>query len=157
MPYCPRCGNKVSEDAEYCTKCRTLLKEDVVYRPVRKRDEKDEKGEDDRYGHIIGGLIVIWLGVLLMLINQNLIRAGDFGGFFLMGIGVILVFRGLLAFQETGSIDQGFGFFIGGGILLLIGAGIAFNLRDWWAILLIGIGLVVVIRGINQQRRNPVP
>ena len=157
MPYCPKCGNEVSEDAEYCTKCRTLLKEDVVYRPVRKRDEKDEKGEDDRYGHIIGGLIVIWLGVLLMLINQNLIHAGDFGGFFLMGIGVILVFRGLLAFQETGSIDQGFGFFIGGGILLLIGGGIAFNLRDWWAILLIGIGLVVVIRGINQQRRNPVP
>ncbi|MBD3173101.1 zinc-ribbon domain-containing protein [Candidatus Bathyarchaeota archaeon] len=115
MPYCPRCGNDVSEDAEYCTKCRTLLKEDVVYRSVRKRDEKDEKGEDDRYGHIIGGLIVIWLGVLLMLINQNLIRAADFGGFFLMGIGVILVFRGLLAFQETGSIDQGFGFFIGGG------------------------------------------
>jgi len=154
MPYCPRCGNEVSEDAEYCTKCRTLLKEDVVYSAVRKRNEKDG---DDRYGHIIGGLIVIWLGVLLMLSNQNLIRTGDFGGFFLIGIGLILVFRGLLAFQETGSFDQGFGFLIGGGILLLIGAGIAFNLRDWWAIILIGIGLMIVIRGINQQRRNSIP
>ena len=113
MPYCPKCGNEVDEDAEFCSKCRTPLKEGIVYRRVHRRDEKDEKnekneknekGERDKYGPIVGGLIVTWLGVLLFMDNQNIIRSMDFGGYFLLGIGVILAFRGLLAIQETGSI-----------------------------------------------------
>ncbi len=166
MPYCPRCGNEVSEDADYCTKCRAPLNEDVQYRHVRRRDEKgeknekdekDEKGEGDKYGSIIGGLIVTWLGTLLLLQNQNIIRGSDFGGFFLMGIGVILIFRGLLAMQETGSFDQGFGYMIGGGVLALIGAGITYNLREWWAVIFIGVGLVIVLRGLSERGKNPIP
>ena len=166
MPYCPRCGNEVDEDADYCTKCRAPLKEGVQYRRVRRRnekgeknekDEKDEKGEDDKYGPIIGGLIITWLGTLLLLQNQNIIRGSDFGGFFLMGIGVILIFRGLLAMQETGSFDQGFGYMIGGGVMALIGAGITYNLREWWAFILIGVGLVIVIRGFTERGKNPIP
>jgi len=166
MPYCPRCGTEVNEDADYCTKCRAPLKDNVQYRHVRRRDEKgeknekdekDEKGEDDKYGPIIGGLIITWLGALLLLQNQNIIRGSDFGGFFLMGIGVILIFRGLLAMQETGSFDQGFGYMIGGGVLALIGAGITYNLREWWAVILIGVGLVVVIRGLSERGKNPIP
>ena len=163
MPYCPRCGNEVSEDADYCTKCRAPLKEGVTYHRVRRRDEKhekdekDEKQEDDRYGPIIGGLIVTWLGVLLLLQNQNMISGNDFGGYFLMGIGAILLFRGILAIQETGSFDQGFGYLIGGGIVVLIGAGITYNLREWWAFILIGLGLVIILRGVTERGRNPRP
>ena len=163
MPYCPRCGNEVSEDADYCTKCRAPLKEGVTYHRVRRRDEKhekdekDEKQEDDRYGPIIGGLIVTWLGVLLLLQNQNMISGNDFGGYFLMGIGAILLFRGILAIQETGSFDQGFGYLIGGGIVVLIGAGITYNLREWWAFILIGLGLVIILRGVTERGMNPRP
>jgi hypothetical protein len=163
MPYCPRCGNEVSEDADYCTKCRAPLKEGVQYRRVRRRNEKDEKnekgekGEDDKYGPIVGGLIVIWLGALLLLQNQHIISGSDLGGFFLMGIGVILIFRGLLAMQDTGSFDQSFGYFIGGGILILIGVGITYNLREWWAVILIGLGLLIVLRGLMDRGKNPIP
>jgi hypothetical protein len=137
-----------------------------MYRRVRRRNEKgekneksekDEKGEADRYGPIVGGLIVVWLGTLLLLSNQNIIRSGDFGGYFLMGIGVILMLRGLLAIQETGSLDQGYGYLIGGGVLAVIGIGIIYNLRDWWAIILIGLGLVIVFRGLTERGRNPFP
>ena len=163
MPYCPRCGNEVSEEADYCTKCRAPLKEGVTYRQVSRRDEKDEKdeknekGEDDKYGPIIGGLIITWLGLLLFLQNQHMISGSDFGGYFLMGIGVILLFRGILAIQETGSFDQGFGYLIGGGIVVLIGAGITYNLREWWAFILIGLGLVIILRGVTERGRNPFP
>ena len=163
MPYCPRCGNEVSEEADYCTKCRAPLKEGVTYRRVSRRDEKDEKdeknekGEDDKYGPIIGGLIITWLGLLLFMQNQNMISGSDFGGYFLMGIGVILLFRGILAIQETGSFDQGFGYLIGGGIVVLIGAGITYNLREWWAFILIGLGLVIILRGVTERGRNPFP
>jgi hypothetical protein len=166
MPYCPRCGNDVSEDADYCTRCRAPLKEGVVYRRVYRRDEKDEKNEkdekdekneNDKYGPIIGGLIVTWLGTLLLLSNQNIINSSDFGGYFLMGIGAILLFRGMLAIQESGSFDQAFGYLIGGGVVTIIGVGIAYNLRDWWAIILIGLGLVIILRGATEWGRNPVP
>ena len=163
MPYCPKCGNEVSEEADYCTKCRSPLKEGVTYRRVTRRDEKDEKdeknekGDDDKYGAIIGGLVVTWLGALLFLQNQRMISGSDFGGYFLMGIGVILIFRGLLAVQETGSFDQGFGYLIGGGIVVLIGAGITYNLREWWAFILIGLGLVIILRGVTERGRNPLP
>lgn len=169
MPYCPKCGNEVDEGADFCTKCRTPLKEGVRYRRVSRRDEKDEKGEknekdeknekgeEDRYGPVVGGLIVTWLGALLFLSNQNIIRSSNFGGYFLMGIGVILALRGLLAIQETGSMDQGYGYLIGGGVLAVIGVGIVYDLRDWWAIILVGIGLVMVLRGFTERGKNPIP
>lgn len=166
MPYCPRCGSEVKEDDEYCSNCRAPLKESIAYRPIQRRDEKDEKneksekdekGEEDKYGPILGGLIVILLGTLLLLSNQNIIRGSDFGGYFLAGIGVILLFRGFLAMQETGSFQSGYGFLVGGGILIIIGVGILFNLRDWWAILLIGLGLIIILGAFNERSRNPIP
>jgi hypothetical protein len=165
MPYCPKCGKEVSEEDDFCTNCRTPLKEGVVYRRVHRRDEKSEKDEknekdekhEDKYGSIVGGLILTWLGVLLFMTNQNMINGTDFGGYFLLGIGVILLVRGLLAIQQTGSTDSGIGFLIGGGVVCIIGLGITFNLRDWWAILLIGLGLLIVFRGAMERNRNPVP
>ena len=84
MSYCPSCGNDVKEDDVYCSKCRTNLKNKVTYRKVSKRvDFNWNDPDDDQYGPLIGGGIVIWLGVLLMLQNQGLLSGGDFGGFFI--------------------------------------------------------------------------
>ena len=162
MPYCPNCGNEVSEDADYCTKCRAPLKEGVTYRRVSRRNEKNEKNEkqDDKYGPLVGGLIVTWLGLLLFLQNKNIVTGFDFGGYFLMGLGVIILFRGVLVIRDTGSFDQGFWYLIGGGVAVLIGAGagISYNVsRGWWAFILMGLGLVIVLRGITERKRNPIP
>jgi len=153
MSYCPKCGNEVKEDDEYCSKCRTNLKSNVSYRKVNRRTNFEWKNHDeDQYGALIGGGVVIWLGALLLLQNQGLLGGGDFGGLFLLGIGVILVLRGVIAYQQTGGYDEGFGYLAGGGILMLIGAGIAYNIRDWWAFLLIGLGLIIVGRGLTDRK-----
>jgi hypothetical protein len=148
MQYCPKCGKEANDEDEYCTKCRTPLKDDIEYRRVRRRDADwwDSNDEDEKYGALIGGGIIIWLGTLLLLQNQGILR-GDFGGYFLMGIGVILALRGVIALQAEGQSDTATGFLVGGGIMLLIGAGITYNIQDWWAFLLIGLGLLVVYRG----------
>ena len=160
MAYCPKCGKEVSDEDDYCTQCRSPLKNQVAYRRVRHRNEKGEKNEkheeEDEYGALIGGGILVWLGVLLLLQNQGLLR-GNFGGYFLMGIGVILGLRGLLASQAPGQGDTSTGFFIGGGVVLLIGAGITYNIQDWWAFLLIGFGLLIIYRGTKERKRNPLP
>ena len=166
MAYCPKCGKEVSEEDDYCTQCRSPLKNQVAYRRVRSRNEKDEKGEkneknekdneEDEYGALIGGGVLVWLGTLLLLQNQGILQ-GNFGGYFLMGIGVILGLRGLLASQSTGQSDTAYGFFIGGGVLLLIGAGITYKIQDWWAFILIGFGLLIIYRGVSERGKNPVP
>ena len=153
MSYCPKCGNEVKEDHEYCSKCRTNLKSNISYRKVNRRTNFEWKDHnEDQYGALIGGGVVIWLGALLLLQNQGLLGGGDFGGLFLLGIGVILVLRGFIAYQQTGGYDEGFGYLAGGGILMLIGAGIAYNIRDWWAFLLIGLGLLIVGRGLTNRK-----
>ena len=153
MSYCPACGNEVKEDDEYCSNCRTNLKSNVSYRKVNRRVNFEWNDPDeDQYGPLIGGGIVIWLGVLLLLQNQGLLRGADFGGFFMMGIGVILILRGFIAYQKTGEYDEGFGYLAGGGIMLLIGAGLTYNIRDWWAFLVIGIGLLIVSRGLSNRK-----
>ncbi len=153
MSYCPKCGNEVKEDDEYCSKCRTNLKSNVSYHKVNRRINFEWKDHDeDQYGALIGGGVVIWLGALLLLQNQGLLGGGDFGGLLLLGIGVILVLRGFIAYQQTGGDDEGFGYLAGGGILMLIGAGIAYNIRDWWAFLLIGLGLLIVGRGLTNRK-----
>jgi len=153
MSYCPKCGNEVKEDDEYCSKCRTNLKSNVSYRKVNRRINFEWKDHDeDQYGALIGGGVVIWLGALLLLQNQGLLGGGDFGGLFLLGTGVILVLRGFIAYQQTGGYDESFGYLAGGGILMLIGAGLAYNIRDWWAFLLIGLGLLIVGRGLTNRK-----
>ena len=160
MPFCPKCGEEVSEDDEYCPKCNYSLKRRTV-RPVRRRNEKDEKdekrGREDEKAAIMGGLVVVWLGLSLLLQNAGLLGWADFGGVFLLGLGLIIVFRGLWAYSQSGVFEQGFGYIVGGGFVTLIGAGIAFDLDEWWPVLLIALGLVVVVRALMARSENPLP
>ena len=156
MPYCPSCGKEVSEDDEFCSKCRAPLNEPRL-RPVRRRDEKDEKREDDQAGALVGGLVVVWLGVSFALRNLGYYPWADMGGVFLLGLGVILILRGLWAYSKTGVLDQGFGYVIGGGFVALLGAGIVYNIRDLWPFFIIGLGAVLVLRALMVRDRNPKP
>jgi hypothetical protein len=160
MPFCPKCGEEVSEDDEYCPKCNYSLKRRTV-RPVRRRNEKDEKdekrGREDEKAAIMGGLVVVWLGLSLLLQNAGLLGWADFGGVFLLGLGLIIVLRGLWAYSQSGVFEQGFGYIVGGGFVTLIGAGVSFELDEWWPILLIALGLVVVVRALMARSENPLP
>jgi hypothetical protein len=120
---------------------------------VHKKTELDWKDpEEDQIGLLVGGGIVIWVGVLLMLLNQGFLRGVDFGGFFMMGIGVILVLGGVLGYLKTGGYSLGFGFMVGGGIMILIGASLRNNFHDWWAFLLIGLGVIIILGSSDRVR-----
>ena len=160
MPFCPKCGEEISEDDEYCPKCKYPLKRRPI-RPIRRRNEKDEKDEkregEDEKAAVMGGLVVVWLGLSLLLQNTGLLGWADFGGVFLLGLGLIIVFRGLWAYSQSGVFEQGFGYIVGGGFVTLIGAGVSFELDEWWPILLIALGLVVVVRALMARSENPLP
>src|SRR4030042_2039909 len=113
MPYCPKCGKEVKDDSVFCPYCGENLKpqEKVVYRQARdekseknEKDEKDERGEKAEknekseknegsggmWSAVMGGLIVLWLGVVFLL-RQYGIAPNQWWNLFMIGIGVIII------------------------------------------------------------------
>jgi hypothetical protein len=109
-----------------------------------------EEPEENRYS-LIGGGIVTWVGVMLVLLSKEILVGTYFAGVLLMGIGVILVVSGVLVYQKHGGSSKSLGLMVGGGMTLIVGVGLTFNLRDWWAYLIIGLGLVITSRGLSAR------
>jgi uncharacterized membrane protein YvbJ len=83
MSYCPKCGNKITEDMIFCPKCGAPLKVEqtttqppppVTYKHEKeekrekgeKGTEKGEKREKHEYafiGPLIGGIIILFIGL----------------------------------------------------------------------------------------------
>jgi hypothetical protein len=163
MPFCPNCGKEVSDADEYCSHCRQPLNKNVSVRRIRQKDEKqekdekEEKHEDQTAGAIMGGLIIIWLGLTFFFQNYGYYTWFNFGGFFLLGLGVILILRGVWVYIQSNIFDQASGYLIGGVLITLIGANNLWQIENWWAFFLIIIGLTIIIRTITERSRNPRP
>ncbi|MDD1763770.1 MAG: zinc ribbon domain-containing protein [Methanobacteriaceae archaeon] len=76
MVYCHNCGTKNEDDAEFCSKCGTVLKENVE----RGHREKHRKRQRDEcfglpHGNIIGPLII---GSILILAGLSAIYGFEF-------------------------------------------------------------------------------
>ncbi len=131
-----------------------------------KQREKDEKNRSDPLSTAVWGAIIIWAGLVLLLDNMGLLSSLGLGGTELPGLlplrlqawGLIFTGAGVIVFVEVairllvpayrrhvyGSVILGF-------VFLGIGLG---NLVNWgviWALALIGIGLLVLLRGIGWR------
>jgi hypothetical protein len=170
MPYCPKCGKEVSDDAKYCPYCREPLKSsNIFYRRAESRDEKnekderdeksekDEKHEDNVSSSIMGGLVLLWLGISFLLREYGYIRDASWWSYFLLGLGVILFLRGILSYSKTSSWRSAQGYLIGGIIVSLIGVSDIINLRNWWGLILIIFALYIILTGLGLRDKNPKP
>jgi len=115
MSYCPKCGNKITEDMTFCPKCGAPLKAEqapteakpVVYRrdeksekdegrhEKREKAEKSEKHEKRGYGFLgplVGGLVLLVLGSALFLEIMGYTDRRFIWAFFFVIIGVIIIF-----------------------------------------------------------------
>jgi hypothetical protein len=124
MVYCPKCGNKVLDDVNFCNNCGASLRAgppppavqprvSYEYRRDEKREkqekgekrEKDEKSEKHEggpfsiIGPAIGGLFLIFLGVIFLYPNQ-LNRTYTWAAFF-MAIGVAVIIVALYGFLRA--------------------------------------------------------
>jgi len=117
MSYCPKCGAKVDEDMAFCPKCGAPLKVEQPpaeakpapaprrYEKAEKREkgekrektEKHEKREFSFMGPLIGGLILIFLGLMSYLQITHFIGREIAGALFLILIGIIIIVVGLVA------------------------------------------------------------
>jgi cation transport ATPase len=179
MPYCSKCGKEVKDDAVFCPFCgESLKKERIVYMQARdekderneknEKDEKNEKGEKNEksekneasggmWSGVMGGLILLWLGVSFLLRQYNYVSSTNWWNFFLIGLGIIIILRGVVMYIEISNWRASSGFLIGGGVVTLIGAGSYLGLSNWWALLLILVGGWVIISALTNKGKHPRP
>ncbi len=120
MSYCSKCGTKVREEMAFCPKCGAALKverptTEAVSAPgpygaekaeKREKREKEEKGEKrekeektEKYekrefgviGPLIGGLILIFVGLMFYLQITGFLGRQIASALFLIIVGVIII------------------------------------------------------------------
>jgi len=118
MSYCPKCGTRVREEMSFCPKCGAALKAEKApaeaapqppYRPEkaekhekrekeekeererREKTEKYEKREFEFIGWLIGGLVLLFLGLMFYLSVTVSLRWEVAGAFFIVIIGIIII------------------------------------------------------------------
>jgi len=92
MVYCPKCGTKNEDTAEFCANCGASLKTGTV---ASRRYER-RKAEQECFGLPNGGLIAaVVIGVIIIIWGVSMLSGYDFGGHFwymvLIIIGVLMV------------------------------------------------------------------
>jgi len=95
---------------------------------------------------LTGGLVLILLGALFLLVQAD--RFGltwaNWWTYFLVGLGAILILTGLFGFRDRPG-ESLRGRFIGGLVLIIVGAVNILGVTTWWPAILVVIGLALVI------------
>jgi len=184
MPYCQKCGADLPSNAAFCAKCGAPVGVATTtspstpptyqygygYEKHEKREkrekqtqqsEKYEKREKsgDRSGPIIGGGILILLGLIYYatITTPPLIIPADFWAYFFLGLGILLIIQSVYRFATMHHRAAGMGSLWGGVILAAIGAAGIVGSGNFWPIILIAIGVMVIVAGIASRSRAPRP
>lgn len=126
-----------------------------------KHHEKEEKGRGDQLNAAVWGLIIIWAGLVFLADNMGVfssLRGGVPGTFLFrfeawslifLGAGVILLLEAVVRVLMPAYRRAVTGTVILGIVFIAIGLG---NLISWnvvWPLLLIGIGALILLRGLR--------
>ena len=177
--FCSRCGAQIPPGAGFCPSCGLAVSagsqgqaaaapgtpfgysggryEKQEKNEKQEKREKNEKGTGgERTGAITGGLILIWLGVIFFLQENNYISSGNWWAYLLMGIGAILILQGVLTYAM--SRRSFIGSFIGGAVILIIGLAFVQGINaDLWPLFLVAIGVAILLSTVAGRQRRPAP
>lgn len=153
---------------------KKIDEKEMEKREEKEEKERDEKNWDEKYardplGTIVWALIFIWAGLVLLAANFGLIdrlltwtphmpmmgwmgRIAGAWPLILLGAGVIVLIEVAIRLLVPAYRRPVFGslFFA----ILLIGAGLG-DLVNWnilWALLLIGLGVSIILRGARKTK-----
>jgi hypothetical protein len=94
---------------------------------------------------LIPGLILVLLGSLLFLANRGTLDWGSWWQYFLVGLGIIFILDGIIHYFSSERGWANWGKFIPGVVLLLVGLAFIFSFTEWWPMILVGIGIMLLL------------
>lgn len=119
---------------------------------MKHENEHSEKWPQDSTGRIFLGIIIIWLGISFLLKTYHVIYSGDWWIYFIIGLGAILIAESIVRIFRSGNQQANTGKLIGGCVLIAIGLAGLFDIEDWWPLILVVVGIVVLVGGIKKNK-----
>ena len=128
-----------------------------------KHDEKDEKNEKDKekgegkwrndpLGGVFAGVILIVVACSYLF--RSYFPQGEWFMWALAGIGAVLILDALAHSLKPEWKRPIFGKVIGGVVLIAIGMGMIYEFVDFWAIFLLGLGVIMLIYYVMKSYRE---
>lgn len=100
---------------------------------------------------IFGGLIILAIGLSLFLATNNFIARDKWWAFLLILLGVVFVFDAILRNLKLKEHLIG-GRFITGILLFFLGLAFVFTLKNWWPLILILTGIIIILKGLMTPK-----
>jgi hypothetical protein len=130
------------------------MDENTSGRPTEPRyGHMEGKWHKDPLGGIIFGSIVILAGVLLFIDHQYYLEGGWFW-WLLAGIGVIFLIEAMIRYAMPEFRRPIGGKLVAAVILLALGASNIYGLEDWWPLLIIFAGVVIIFYGLQARKEQ---
>jgi uncharacterized membrane protein HdeD (DUF308 family) len=115
------------------------------------REERWERRNRDPLRGLFWGLILILFGILFFVNLQQGTSWDVLWKYVLVGLGAIFIIDGLAHLRAERAYSN-FGRFIPGVILLFVGLAFLYNFSQWWPVILIAVGLVILIALFFRRR-----
>lgn len=117
------------------------------------KDEKDEKWRRDPLSAIFFGLFIGLIGVFLLLASLGVIVWGEWWAFLLLAIGAVFLIEAFVRYAMPAYRRPMFIRVLIGLILVSIGAGHIAGLEEWWAVVIVVVGVAILGYGIQRAIR----
>jgi hypothetical protein len=101
---------------------------------------------------LLPGLILILVGVLLFLVTRGTLSWNNWWQYLLVVLGVIFLIDALAHFYIPAFRQTAFGRFIPGIILLFVGIAFIYGWSQWWPVVLIAAGIIILISVVLRKR-----
>ena len=117
-----------------------------------KNSQGGEKGHKrDPYSGIFGGLILILLGILFLLATMDVLSWADWWAYFLVGLGGIFIIEFIVRSVTPAYRQQHRGKLVVGTVLIMIGGAHILGMVNWWPLILIAIGIIIVFTSLKKS------
>jgi hypothetical protein len=117
------------------------------------RRDRFEMRRRDTFRGLFPGLVLILLGVLLFAATRDWITWDIWWKYFLIGLGVVFLIDAGVHYLNPDSRHMVSGKIIPGVILIFVGIAFLYGFDEWWPLVLIGAG-VVILGSFWFRRKN---
>lgn len=124
------------------------------------REEREEKAYEEKWardplGAVFWGLILILAGIFLFAATQGWILWENWWAWLLLGVGVLVIVEGLVRWAMPAYRRPLGGRLFWGAIMIAVGLGGVLGLENWWPLILIAIGVVILVQALVGRTWRP--